>query len=108
MIDVKALEQTEYAEEYRRSLKNRGADPSAVDKILAMNTKRRQIITQQETLRAQQNKVGEEIAKKKRNKEDATEMLAEMQGIAAQVKALEADVAKAEQDLNDFVAQLPN
>jgi len=116
MIDVKALEQTEvnpqtgmtYADEYRRSLKNRGADPSAVDKILALNSKRRQIITQQETLRAQQNKVGEEIAKKKRNKEDASEMLAEMQGIAGKVKALDADATKAEQELTDFVLQLPN
>ncbi|MGZ3722076.1 MAG: serine--tRNA ligase [Bdellovibrionales bacterium] len=116
MIDVRALEQTEvnpqtgltYADEYRRSLKNRGDDPSAVDKILAMNLKRKSIITQQETLRAQQNKVGEQIAIKKRNKEDATVMLAEMQGIAGQVKALDQDVAKAEQELNEFVMRLPN
>ena len=116
MIDVRALESTEvnsqtgltYADEYRRSLKNRGADPSAVDKILGLNTKRKQFITSQETLRAQQNKVGEEIAKKKRAKEDATEMLAEMQGIAGQVKALDHEVQKAEAELNEYVMVLPN
>ncbi len=108
MIDIRALEQSEYADEYRRSLKNRGDDPHAVDKILTMNKARRQILTQQETLRAQQNKVGEEIARKKRAKEDAAELLVQMQGISTQVKDLEHSVAKAELELNDFVLRLPN
>lgn len=116
MIDVRALEITEkspethltFAEEYRLSLKNRGEDPKWVDKILALNVKRRQMITQQETLRAQQNKVGEEIARKRRNKEDASDLLTKMQGIAGQVKTLEAVVNKAEQDVTDVLIQLPN
>jgi seryl-tRNA synthetase len=45
MIDVRALDRSEFAEEYRRSLKNRGADPKAVDELLALNAKRREIIT---------------------------------------------------------------
>lgn len=116
MIDVRALESTHpnpqtgmtFADEYRKTLKNRGADPSAVDKILALNQKRKAIITQQENLRAKQNKIGEEVAKKKRAKEDTTEILKEMQGIAAEGKELEAQVAVAEQELNDFVMVLPN
>jgi seryl-tRNA synthetase len=108
MIDVRALEQSDYADEYRRSLKNRGDDPAWVDKILALNKRRRQITTEQETLRAQQNKVGEEIARKKRNKEDAGELLTQMQGMAAKVKELEQEVAEAQQDLDDVVLRLPN
>lgn len=108
MIDVKALEKPEYADEYRKSLKNRGEDPKAVDKILDLNQKRRQIITQQESLRAEQNRVGEEIAKKKRAKEDASEMLKSMQGIAAQGKELEQKVAEAQRELDEFVMRLPN
>jgi seryl-tRNA synthetase len=116
MIDVKALEQTDvnpqtgltFSEEYRRSLKNRGVDPHAVDKILEINSRRRQIITSQEGLRSRQNKVGEEIARRKRAKEDASELLAEMQGIAGQVKELEQKVVAVETELNDFVLGLPN
>src|ERR1044072_6796980 len=108
MIDVRSLEKPEYADEYRRSLKARGEDPSWVDKILALNTKRKKIITQQESLRAEQNRVGEEIAKKKRAKEDASEMLGQMQGIAAQVKELEQKVAAAQLELDEFVMRLPN
>ncbi len=108
MIDVRALDKPEFADEYRRSLKNRGEDPSWVDKMLDLNAKRKKIITEQESLRAEQNKVGEEIAKKKRAKEDASEMLTRMQGIAAQGKELEAKVATAELELNDVVMRLPN
>ncbi|MBX3020541.1 MAG: serine--tRNA ligase [Bdellovibrionales bacterium] len=108
MIDVKALERPEYADEYRLSLKNRGDDPQWVDKILALNAKRKQIITQQESLRAEQNKVGEEIAKKKRAKEDASEMLTQMQGIAGKVKELEAAVGDAQAELDQVLLRLPN
>ena len=89
MIDVRALERSEvnpatkmtYADEYRQSLKNRGEDPKWVDKILDLNGKRKAIITQQESLRAEQNKVGEEIARLKRAKEDASGLLTQMQGV---------------------------
>lgn len=116
MIDVRALEKSEpnpetgltYAEDYRRSLKARGEDPAWVDRLADMNQKRRQIITQQETLRSQQNKMGEEIARKKRAKEDASEMITEMQGIAAQVKELEQKVAAAELEVNEAALRLPN
>lgn len=108
MIDVKALEREDYAQEYRQSLKNRGEDPKAVDKILSLNQKRKQIVTQQETLRAEQNKVGEEVARRKRNKEDASDILAQMQKMAADVKELGDEVVAAEKELNDFVMRLPN
>ncbi len=116
MIDIKSLEQTEvnsltgltYREEYKRSLKNRGADTSVIDKILQINASRRQVITQQEGLRAQQNKVGEEIARRKRNKEDASELLSEMQGISSKVKELEQSVSSIEAELNSLALVLPN
>ena len=116
MIDVRALDKTEvnpvtgltYADEYRRALKNRGQDPSAVDQLLALNVKRKQAITQQESLKAEQNKFGEEIARKKREKADASELLAKMQTVAAQVKELEAKAAAADQELTDVAMVLPN
>ncbi len=108
MIDVRSLEKPEGAEEYRRSLKNRGEDPKWVDKIAEMNQKRKQLITQQENLRANQNKVGEEIARMKRAKEDASELLKQMQGIAGQVKELGEKASEAENELHQVLLRLPN
>jgi seryl-tRNA synthetase len=108
MIDVRALETPEYAEMYRSSLKKRGEDPKWVDKLIELNGKRKAIITQQEALRSEQNKFGEEIARKKRAKEDAGELLAKMQGVAAEVKSLDEKVAHAEAELRDVALRLPN
>jgi seryl-tRNA synthetase len=108
MIDVRALDKPEFADEYRRSLKARGEDPSWVDKLTELNHKRRQIITQQEQLRSEQNKVGEVIAQKKRAKEDASELLKQMGGISGQVKELEQKVKDAELELNEMALRLPN
>lgn len=108
MIDVRALEKPEFADEYRRSLKNRGEDPKAVDHLVALNLKRRKIITEQEGLRSEQNKVGEEIARLKRAKEDASKLLADMQAIAGRVKDLDHQVAAAEEELRQAALRLPN
>jgi seryl-tRNA synthetase len=116
MIDVKALERSEtnpatnmtYADEYRRSLKNRGEDPRLVDQLLDMNSKRKQLITEAEVKKAEQNRVGEEIARRKRNKEDATELLAQMQTASSNVKALEVKAAEFDQEIQQFALRLPN
>jgi len=116
VIDIKALEKNEanrfmgqgYLDGYRLTLKNRGAEISQIDELLDLNKKRKAIFHEAETLKANQNKVGEEIAKRKRNKEDASEPLAEMQAIAAKTKALEANATEADQRVNDFLLGLPN
>src|SRR5512135_1808743 len=108
MIDVKALERQDFAEEYRLSLKRRGADPGAVDKILAINARRKSIITEMEASRAEQNKVGEEIARRKRNKEDASRLLAEMQALASKVKELDRRAQEVDAEMRDFALSLPN
>ena len=108
MIDVRALDKPEFADEYRRSLKNRGEDPKAVDHLLSLNVKRREVMTQQETLRAKQNKVGEQIAKLKRAKEDASKLLTEMQTVAAEIKELDLKVAENEKLVSDYALRLPN
>lgn len=116
MIDVRGLESKDihpdtgrtFADDYRWSLKARGEDPKWVDKLLSMNVERRQIITEQEGLRAQQNKVGEEIARRKRSKEDASELLEQMQKLSGDVKLLEQKVTEKEAELRDALLRLPN
>lgn len=116
MIDIKSLEKSDvnpatqmtYAEEYRRSLKNRGEDPRLLDQLLEINAKRKALITEAETKKAEQNKAGEEIARRKRNKEDASDLLAQMQSIAVQAKELEAKAAQMDEEIRQFALRLPN
>lgn len=108
MIDVRALEKPEFADDYRRSLKARGEDTSWVDKLTALNLKRRGIITEQEALRSEQNKVSEVIAQKKRAKEDASDLIKDMGAISGKVKELDLKVKEAELELNEMALRLPN
>ncbi len=115
MIDIKALEKDEatageesYQKAYRRTLEWRGESPALVDQALKLNSERKRFISEMETLRAEQNKVGEEVARRKRAKEDATDILTEMQALSQKVKDLDQKAQEADQVLTDFMLRLPN
>jgi seryl-tRNA synthetase len=116
MIDIRALEKDElnpfmeqtYVAGYRASLVNRGAEAGVVDELLNLNKIRKNALTEVETAKAKQNKVSGEIAKLKRTGGNADDLLKEMQGLAEQIKRLEAEAVSADQKVQDTILQLPN
>lgn len=102
MIDIKSLE------DYRESLRKRGWDPSLLDEIVQMNDRRKEMITQMERARSEQNRMGEEIVRLKKAKEDASELLKEMQALASQVKELDRQAKEADEKLHQAALVLPN
>lgn len=116
MIDLKAIERTDknpdtgftYLEEYKLTLKNRGADPSLADKLVELNSKRKKFMTQMEVARAEQNKVGEEIARRKRQKESADELMQQMQKLSSEVKEMDRQAQEVDGELHQFALGLPN
>lgn len=110
MIDIKALEKDEdgYRERYRENLKNRGDSPESVDQLLDLNQTRKTLISEFEEARAQQKKVGQEIALKKKNKDDATSLLDEMQALSQKLKDMEKSMADADEAVKDLLLRLPN
>lgn len=108
MIYLKNLEDAEYLASYRQSLINRGGDEQILEQILEKNKTRKSSISQLETKKAQQNKAGEVIALKKRNKEDASSELAEMQALSKEVKSLDKTVKEIEELLAGLLSVLPN
>ncbi len=116
MIDIKALEREAknettgrtFAEDYMLCLKNRKDDPSQVETLLELNRNRKKLIGEAETKKAEQNKFGPIIAQKKKKGEDATLELEQMQKLSSEVKALETEVALAEEKVNALLLRLPN
>lgn len=76
MLDIKLFRNE--PDLVREKVTKRGMDAQVVDDILALDEKRRQLISQAEEMKAQRNKVSGEIAQKKRNKENADDVIAEM------------------------------
>lgn len=116
MIDIKAIERPDknpktgltYLEEYKLSLKNRGWEESLADRLVEINNRRKALLTKMETSRAEQNRVGEEIARRKRSKEDASQLMQDMQKLAGQVKDLDRQAQEADEELRQATLSLPN
>jgi seryl-tRNA synthetase len=79
-----------------------GVDPWALD------IERRKLIQEVEELRHQQRKVGEEIARRGKAKEDASDLKAEMKGVAARIKEGDAQRQEVEESLRSFLLVVPN
>jgi len=75
---------------------------------MELDQKRRDLSTQADELRSQQNKANDEIAGLLRNKEDAKERIAAMKAIAAQVDALSPSIKELEAQIDDILMMLPN
>jgi seryl-tRNA synthetase len=90
-------------------LRSRGLDPSAaLGNFAAVDRERRDVITQVETLKAQRNKLTEEIARLRREGADATTQTEQTRTLKSQVESLEATAAAADERLREIMQTLPN
>lgn len=113
MIDIKLLEKkvengTSYFDEYKQGLINRGGTSEILDQIMDLNKKRKEMIAQAESAKANQNKLSGEIGKLKREGKDATALLSEVDSIKGQVKDLEAKAAEADREVTNLALVIPN
>ena len=90
-------------------LSQRGMDPAATLKnFREIDARRRQAITELETLQARRNRASEEIARLKKNKQDATALIAETKEQREKIQRLEEQVQKEEAELRQLLAGIPN
>ena len=90
-------------------LRARGADPAAVlGEFAEIDGERRDAVTRVETLKAQRNKLTEEIAKLRRSGGDAGALTEQTKMLKAEVEGLEAAAAAADERLRERMQTLPN
>jgi seryl-tRNA synthetase len=90
-------------------LRRRGMDPAQVlGGFRHVDEKRRALITQSETLKAQRNRASEEIAKLKKAGQDATTQMEQTKALRAQSDELEKQAAEIDQELRTMLAGIPN
>jgi seryl-tRNA synthetase len=94
----------------RERLARRG-DPdilAALDRALALDARRREIIGEVEVLKARRNDVSREIGNRKQAGADATDLIADMQAVADRIRALDGDLQESEEMLRTEGLALPN
>ncbi len=92
-----------------RKLRDRGMEPAAVlGDFRALDSERRRLITEAESLKAQQNKASEEIARLKKQKQDASPQIEAMKGFREKIKAAEEQASEKDTQLRQLLAGIPN
>ncbi len=89
----------------------RRRDPSiSLDRLLELDAKRRELIRRVESLRHEQNRGSEEVARLQRNGkgEEAQALIARLRELSAQIKALERELGEVQQELRAELLALPN
>ncbi|OGO21070.1 MAG: serine--tRNA ligase [Chloroflexi bacterium RBG_16_51_16] len=105
MLDLNLIR--ERPELIRLSLQNRQLDTHPVDVILSLDEKRRALLIQVESLKAQRNAASKEIGKTAEGKE-REKKIAEMRDVGDQITNLDKQVTEVETELNALTANLPN
>ncbi len=105
MLDLNLIR--EDPDRVRRGLLKRGADVDFT-RLLASDTMRRDLIARSEELKAKRNKVSADVPRLKKSGQDTTALMAEMKAVSDQIKALDAERARAEAQVQEILEALPN
>ncbi len=79
-----------------------------VDGFLDLDARRRELLQTSESLKQRRNTVSDEIARMKRDGEDASARIEEMREVSARIKEIDTDLAGLQDSLQSVLERLPN
>ncbi|GIO35058.1 MULTISPECIES: serine--tRNA ligase [Paenibacillus] len=106
MLDVKIL-RTDFGK-VEQALKNRNKSLDLIAGFPELDTRRRELLQESEALKNRRNVVSGEVAKRKKNKEDAEELILEMREVSDRIKALDEEVRELEASISELMMAIPN
>ena len=105
MLDLKFVRQN--PDIVKEALKKRRVS-IALDHFLELDENRRKALANMEEMKAESNKVSQEVGRRKKAGEDAAELMAEMKEMKAKIKAAEEEVRNLEAALQKELLYIPN
>jgi seryl-tRNA synthetase len=105
MLDIKRIRTN--PEEVKAGLRSRGVT-GVVEKLAALDEKRRELILKTETLKAQRNEVSKQIPVMKKAGQDTTALLEEMKQVAEEVKGIDAELNGIDGEISNILLSTPN
>jgi seryl-tRNA synthetase len=99
----------DHVEDVRRGLQSRGLQPDAeLEQITTLETRRRRLIPEIEGLKREQNAAADQVARAKRQGQDASPIFAANKARGQQIKQLEIQLDQVEQQRSALLMTLPN
>jgi seryl-tRNA synthetase len=105
MYDLKFVRT--HPEELREAIRKKG-ESADLDKILAFDERRRALLVEVETLKAERNARSQEIGKAKTTGADASEAIAAMRAVSQRIKDLDAELSANQQEIDEHLQWVPN
>ncbi len=96
-----------HPEQVKAALEKRQKDPAPVDEILALDERRRELLTEVETLRATRNRESKRIGQLK-DQQERKRLIAEMKEVGDRIDVLEEPLEQVEADLEHLMMTMPN
>ena len=107
MLDIKRIK--ENPEGVKAALRAKEVDcDEAIDRILELDGRRRELILSTETKKAEQNKVSKQIPILKKNGEDVAPIFAQMAQLKSDIAANDAALSDVEAEYRTWMLSLPN
>lgn len=106
MLDIKILRRD--LEDVRRRLAHRNEDISALDQFAEVDERRRRLIQEAEALKNKRNVVSNQVAERKRNQQNADDLIAEMKEVNETIKRLDEELRQLDEQLQTILLSLPN
>ena len=106
MLDIKRIR--EDYEGVKAAVESRGQGSYGIEKVLDIDSRRRQLLADVEAKKSKQNLDSKEIPKLKKEGKDTSPLMAEMKALSEEIKALDAEVAGLEEELKSVLLQIPN
>ena len=105
MLDIKFVR--ENIDAVKTMLSNRH-NKLSLDGFVDLEKKRREVLAETETLKAQRNTVSKQIGAMKKSGENADAMVAEMQAVGEKIAKLDAELKEIDGQLQDIMLNIPN
>jgi seryl-tRNA synthetase len=106
MLDLKLIR--EQPDIVRAGVARKGEDPARVDDVIALDSRRRELVQRTESLKSRKNTVSAEVAKLKAARENADALIIEMRAVAEEIKSLDDQLRTVEEQLRGALLLIPN
>jgi seryl-tRNA synthetase len=105
MLDLRFIR--EHPDVVRRAAEAKGT-PVDLDRLLALDSERRRVIQDVENLKAERNRVSEEIGRLKKVGKDGSGAIAEMRNVSSRIKEIDDGLRRIEDEMYELQSQVPN
>lgn len=105
MIDIKLIREQPDVVQQNCTKKNDGSD---IQRVVALDVRRREIIQGVEELKSKRNAVSQEVATLKKQGADASALIIAMREVGDEIKGLDEELRGIEEELESLMLRIPN